>query len=203
MRKTTTTEETGASLGSLAREHGENLPATTAAGFSGESTEKLPAHVTAERSHGALRVSVRRTNGAQRWVSLGLAVVLTAVVTYSWATGAPFVVWSALLPFFLYSAAKDFLNKTVLTVDQRKIVVTRGPVRIRGREEILPSDQLHYLFVQRVAKGHGSNQTTSFTLIAEMHDRRSIELVTDLDDAHQGQVIKDQIEGELGFRDRA
>lgn len=197
MRKRTETEQASATFDSLQREHGAHLPSTTAAGFSGGSVEELPAHVTAARVHGALQISVRQTNGSARWISFIIAFVLAGVVSYSWIKGSPLVLWSAMLPFFLYSAAKDFLNRTTLTVDHRKIVIKRGPVRIRGREELLASEEIKQMFVHQVTRGRGSNRTTSFTLTVEMRDRRRIDVVTDLDDAHQGEVIKEQIEREL------
>lgn len=192
-------------LHGLERQTGGRLPATTAKGLSGSSSSELPAHVSIARNHGALEVTVRLTNGWRRWVYLVAFIGFVGVTVLNLGRSPTIgfdIITGGLAIFGLYHLSAAFLNKAVLTVDSRKLIVKRGPIRVDQRERIISSDDIAQLFVKKEVTGGGTQQSVDYILALELKDGSEIDLVTQLDSIHQGRVIEEQLEKELGIADR-
>lgn len=161
-------------------------------------------HIDIERSAGTLALT-HRWRGAVTYFLLLFGVVwtiasVTFLLTDAWPAALLFLFIGGVVDYF---ALASFLNKTVITVDSRKLSVTHGPLPTLSRDRELRSQDLEQCYLTQGGSQTTNGETTQhYNLMARPREGKHFMLAGSLT-KETGRELEHAIEAFLNIEDEA
>jgi hypothetical protein len=103
--------------------------------------------------------------------------------------------------FLIYLVATNFINETLITVNNQSIDIKHGPIPAWGNKTLNPSDIAQIYCKEVISRGRRST-TITYEVSAIMHDQRRESLLTGLYNPEQALYIEQEIERFLGIQNQ-